>query len=466
MNVITRGVRNAFRNNIRTGSIVVILGLSIALALSMLLAHQAVGKKIDNVKGAVGNTISISPAGFRGFNGGGGNPLTQAQIDRVTKINHVSSVSESLSDRLTSSNTNLISSIDAGSLGRRFVTNGGGSGSVSISGNAPYLANFTPPVTVVGTNDPTNLNSAGGGTFSLKSGQVFNGASTDNVALVGTTLATKNSLSVGSTFTAYGATIKVVGIFDAGNTFGSSQLIMPLATVQTLSAQPGDITSATAKVDSIDNLGSTTTAIKNSLGSSADVTNDQTTASDTISSLQNIKSISLYSVIGAMVAGAAIIFLTMLMIVRERRREIGVLKAIGASNLKVIGQFMTEAVTLTVLAAVIGIMIAVVAADPITKTLVNNSNSSSTSTTATRPGGRAGGTVSIGGRSTVGGGNFVARGRGFGRVGSSLTNIHAAVGFSIVIYGLLAALGIAIVGSSIASWTIAKVRPAEVMRSE
>jgi len=466
MNVITRGVRNAFRNNIRTGSIVVILGLSIALALSMLLAHQAVGKKIDNVKGTVGNTISISPAGFRGFNGGGGNPLTQTQIDSVSKINHVSSVSESLSDRLTSSNTNLVSSIDAGALGRRFASNGSGSGTVSIGGNAPDLANFTPPVTVVGTNDPTNLDSAGGGTFTLKSGQIFDGASTANVALVGSTLATKNSLVVGSTFTAYGATIKVAGIYGTGNTFGDSQLIMPLATVQTLSSQPGDITSATAKVDSIDNLASTTTAIKNSLGSSADVTNDQTTTQDTISSLQNIKSISLYSVIGAVVAGAVIIFLTMLMIVRERRREIGVLKAIGASNLKVIGQFMTEAVTLTVLAAIIGILIAIVAADPITKTLVNNSTSNSTTTSVTLFGAGAGASVSVSGGPAAGGGNFVARGRGLGRVGSSLTNIHAAVGFSIVIYGLLAALGIAIVGSSIASWTIAKVRPAEVMRSE
>ena len=47
------------------------------------------------------------------------------------------------------------------------------------------------------------------------------------------------------------------------------------------------------------------------------------------------------------VAGAIIIFLTMMMIVRERRREIGVLKAIGASNVNVVpGQTIANMATI------------------------------------------------------------------------------------------------------------------------
>ncbi len=67
MNVVSRGIRNAFRNAIRTVSIVIILGLSVGLSLTMLIAHQAVGDKITSVKASVGNTVSVSPAGVRGL---------------------------------------------------------------------------------------------------------------------------------------------------------------------------------------------------------------------------------------------------------------------------------------------------------------------------------------------------------------------------------------------------------------
>ncbi|HZL07859.1 MAG TPA: FtsX-like permease family protein, partial [Candidatus Dormibacteraeota bacterium] len=270
---------------------------------------------------------------------------------------------------------------------------------------------------------------------------------TGNVALVGSSLASKNNLKVGSTFTAYNTSITVVGIFDAGNTFSNNQVIMPLATAQTLSGQAGDITSATVNVDSITNVNGVTSSVEKTLGSAADVTNAAATAQQTVAPLQNIQTISLYSLVGAVVAGAVIILLTMIMIVRERRREIGVLKAIGASSAKVMFQFMTEAVTLTVLGAVIGIGLGVAAGNPITKLLVNNS----TSITASAPGGFGGGAVR----------------RGFGGgFRNSLSSIHASVGWSIILYGFAAAIIIAVAGSAIASFFIAKVRPAEVMRAE
>jgi putative ABC transport system permease protein len=448
MNVITRGIRNAFRNQIRTFSIVVILGLSIGLSLAMLVAHQAVGDKINSVKASVGNTVSVSPAGVRGFEGGG-NPLTETQLAKVKTLPHVISVKESLSDRLTTSNTSLQSAVDAGSLGQRFSQNSGQAFTPPAGGFAGRggdgTVSFTPPVTVNGTNAPTDL-SAGGGTFNLKSGSVFSSTSTDNTALVGMRLASKNNLKVGSTFTAYGATITVAGIFDAGNTFSNNQVIMPLATVQKLSSQPDDITSATLTVDSITNVNSVTAAAEKTLGSAADVTNAAAQAQTVIAPLQNIQTISLYSLIGAVVAGSVIILLTMIMIVRERRREIGVLKAIGASNVKVMTQFMTEAVTLTGLGAVIGIALGIVAGNPITRLLVTNSTSSGTPA----PGG-------FGGRGLL---------RQAGGFRGSLSSIHAVVGWSIILYGLAAAIIIAIVGSAIASFFIAKVRPAEVMRTE
>ncbi|HSX48268.1 MAG TPA: FtsX-like permease family protein [Candidatus Nanoarchaeia archaeon] len=443
MNVVTRGIRNAFRNSVRTFSIIVILGLSIGLALTMLVARQAVEAKIASVKSSIGNTITVSPAGARGFNGGG-EPLTEDQMAKVRNTPHVTSVTESLQDRFDSTNSNLVSAIEAGSLGRR--NNGGG----AVENPNRPSGNFTPPVFVTGVNSLTGAALLGGGDIKLTSGQQFDPTKDANVALMGQTLATKNNLSIGSTFQAYGKKVTVDGIFDSGNTFSNNAVVMPLVTLQKLSSQAGQVSQAVVTVDSITNVDATTKAIQSSLGTDvADVTSQQDASSQALTPLENIKNISLYSLIGAVGAGAVIILLTMLMIVRERRREIGVLKAIGASNLKVMFQFMSEAVTFTLISAVVGLGIGVAASNPVTKLLVSSSANSA---------------------QMGGGGMGRGFGRGFARVagvgGQSLRNVQAVVGWSILLYGLGAALLIALVGSALPALLIAKIRPAEVMRAE
>ena len=279
------------------------------------------------------------------------------------------------------------------------------------------------------------------------------------MALVGKDLATKNNLSVGSTFTAYGQTITVKGIYDTGNTFTNAGVIMPLPALQTLSSRDGDVTSAIVTVDSVDHLDATVSALEQKLGDRADVVSDATASADTLSSLDNVKTIATYSLVGALVAGSVIIFLSMLMIVRERRREIGVLKAIGSSNAKISWQFVSEALTLTGMAAVVGIVAGVILSNPVLDALVSSSSSSPNGPTfSAGPGGPPGG----GGPVRIGGGIT----RGLTQFGDVLSNVQAHVGISILLYGLLAAVLIAVIGTAFPSWLIAKIRPAEVMRTE
>src|SRR5439155_25577463 len=87
-----------FRNTIRSISIAAILALTIALALVMLLSLKAVQARIDDVKASVGNTVTVTPAGARGF-AGGGEPLTAAQIKKIEQTAHVKSVTSTLDDR-------------------------------------------------------------------------------------------------------------------------------------------------------------------------------------------------------------------------------------------------------------------------------------------------------------------------------------------------------------------------------
>lgn len=468
MNWFTRGLRNIFRNITRAIALFIILGLAIGLSLTMLIANQAIGQKISNVNSSVDNQINISPAGLQGFNGGG-NPLTESQIAPIFKLANVSSIAEGISDRLNSSQTNLKSATNLGSLGKRFASLSSGAFSSNFN-----FADFSPPITVIGTNDPTNLtevsSTSGGGTFSLTAGQVFSSNSSADEALIGKDLASKNNLSVGSTFTVYSTTIKVAGIFSTGTKFGDAEAIFPLATLQNLTGQQNDLTSVTVYVNKITDLTATTNQIKSILGANADVTNSAIQAQDTVNTLQGIQSISVYGLIGTVLISSIIIVMAMIMIIRERFREVGILKAIGAKNSLIIKQFIVESAGIVLISAVIGLFVGVITANPITKLLVSSNSSSSSATTNNA--GFGGGFPGAGSGQRA----FRAFGSFGGHTGGLLTrkaglsgelnNIHAVVGYSILLYGLLIAVAISIVISIFVTIIIARIKPAQVLRSE
>jgi putative ABC transport system permease protein len=431
-------------------SIVLILGISFGLAIVMILAHQAVAQRITAVSASSGNTISVTPAGFGGLGFGGGNPLSTSAVTAITSTPHVVSVAEAITGRLTNASsassqggffggptnpnatTNLTSPISPGSLGRTF---GGGSTST-----------FTPPVQATGTNQTTSASVLNASSFRLVSGAAISGRSTADVAEVGSSLATKNGLAVGSTFTAYKKTFTVVGIYTTNSTFTNAGMIIPIRTMEALSGVSGP-TSVTVTVDSIANLSATASTLQATLGASvATVTVGTPGTQATVDSYNSIESISLYSLVGALIAGSIILLLSMLMIVRERRREIGVLKAFGSSNHGIVSTFITEAMTLTLLGGVFGVLLGALLANPILGVLERNSSTSGGPGSRGLPGGRL-------------------AGAGF-RPGQAIADLHAAVGPDILLFGILAAVAIALIGSAVPSYLIAKVRPAEVMRSE
>lgn len=457
MNVISRGIRGAIRSPLRAGAIIIMLAISIGLIIAMLAARSGVESKITQVKSTAATGITVRPAGISGF-GGGGNPLTAAQVATVTKTAHVMSAVSSLSDQMGTADTNLTPSLSLGSFGQRqqrFETNTappadgqntseGGSSSSTAVRQAP-----TPRTNVTGTTDPNSV-ATNGGNLTITSGTTINGSGNVYEALVGSDLATKNNLKVGSTFTGYGSTITVKGIFKTGNAFQDSGVIMPLAVVQTLTGEPG-VTSVSVIADSSDNVTTVVNNLKTALGAAADITSAQQQAESSVSSLSSISSLATTGVIGASVAAAIILLLTMTMIVRERRREIGVIKAIGGTNFKVITQFMTEALTLTIIGGIIGIGLGIAVSGSITQGLVDaQANSTSqAATTGTRGGGTGGRFAQFGGTAQ----------RGLQAVTSSITPATIASGIGLILL-------IAIVGSAVPAWFISRIRPAEVLRSE
>jgi putative ABC transport system permease protein len=441
MNVIDRGVRNVLRSPLRSGAIVIMMAVSIGLLLSMLVARMSITTKISDIKSSTATGVTINPAGIQG-GAGGGEPLTAAQVMIISRTVHIRKTTSTLTDQLGQSDTNLTSSLELGSFGRRQQRFDQQAGPPSGKINRPSP---TPHINIIGTTNPSNSLPAS----TVITGTAVDGLSSQPVAMLGKSLATKNNLTVGGTFTAYNKTFTVSAIFDSSNTFQNSGVIIPLATLQDATNQSGAVSSVGAMVDNSDNVASTIAALKAKLGDTVDITSQQEQATSVLGPLQSIADLALAGVVGAAIANGLIILLAMVITVRERRREIGVLKAIGGSSRKVIGQFITEALTLTVVGSVIGLTLGIVISGPMTQSLITSSQFSTTQNS---------------GQSGVKPAN---RQRGIKQqLSTNLQQVSASVSPQTFALSIGIILLIAIIGSAVPAWFISKIRPAEVLRTE
>jgi len=86
--------------------------------------------------------------------------------------------------------------------------------------------------------------------------------------------------------------------------------------------------------------------------------------------MNQIQNIGLIEVSIAVIADVAIVLFIMLYSVRERTKEIGTLKAMGASNATILGQFIFEGVLLSIIAAIVALVIGGLGATTLAKLLL------------------------------------------------------------------------------------------------
>ena len=482
MSVLARSVGNAFRNKIRTAAVVAVLAVAIGLALAMLVANQAVGAKVQELNASVGTTLTVNPAGGQGFEGGG-EPLTTAEAETAASVANVTSVVGTKALRLQTAttattettqqagpgggfgpggqqatvSTNLTAAVDAGTLGNR-------NGSTGTTGSTQPAR--TLPITATGIGAEVDST---GKALDITSGTGLGDyAASDAKALVGTSLAEKNSLTVGSTFTIQDKAFTVAGIFDAGTTFGNNAVYVTLPEAQTLAETPDELSTMIVTVNSMENVDSTKTAVQDALGTDkADVTQGQRNLETAVSSLDSVKNISLIAFIAALATAGIIILLIMVMLVRERRREIGVLKAIGARNRTIGLQFVLESLVLVALGSVVGAVIASLASGGIASALISSNSTTTAAPTTQRGGGLAGampdGAVPGGMPS---GGMGGGQGGPFGGASQLLTSVTASVSPGVLAAGIAAVFAVAIIGALVPALLTARIRPIEVLRGE
>ena len=151
--------------------------------------------------------------------------------------------------------------------------------------------------------------------------------------------------------------LRVIGMYASGYTFGDLQLFMPIETFRSIYGTEQGISWLFAKVDSVENVPLVAQSLRDTVGDVADILVPENAAVFTATTSQTVTQLTSVGGLLAIALMVIVVFFVLLMMVRERAREIGTLKAIGASNGGVTAQFLAEAVALTLLGGVLGLLL-------------------------------------------------------------------------------------------------------------
>ncbi len=256
---------------------------------------------------------------------------------------------------------------------------------------------------------------------------------------------------VGDTVNILGTDFTVVGIYSPSGVSDNQYVYMNLADAQTLTNNTDTVTSLNVFADNKDAVSSIASAI-----SAQYPELNVNTAQERLSQLQQMQTLydtqlkdaqttmdqtqtqATIEIIIAVSATSIIVLFVMLYTVRERTKEVGTLKAIGASNRTVMSQFLIEGILLSLMAGVVAVVIGAFAAPFLSSVLLP----------AVGQFGGAGGAVV-----TVSSG-----------AAASTPTISVSPEFMAIGFGAAVLLGA--VGSLYPAWRAAKTRPAEAMRYE
>ncbi len=254
-----------------------------------------------------------------------------------------------------------------------------------VAGVAPELASQRLVVagdqnettTVIGTSPAYPLVFA----YSMWQGSFLTQASVDHalrVAVLGNATASNLGLgpsSIGSTIDISGLPFEVVGIMQPKGGIGSlnpdDEILIPVTTARDLFVGTDSVRTIGVSVASAKQMDAATAEITALLdqrhgigaGGTPDFTiQNQAQLLSTVGSISTLLTVLLAGIASiSLVVGGIGIMNIMLVSVRERTREIGIRKAIGARGRDVLLQFLFEALMLSVTGGLIGIVLGVAA---------------------------------------------------------------------------------------------------------
>ena len=314
----------------------------------------------------------------------------------VALVSVAQGATKGISDRLQSLGTNLLT-VNAGSTSNGITRTSLGSATTLTLDDASAISQLsgvqavepelsTSKLVIAGTlNETATVIGTTPGyptvrAYTMWVGTFLNQASIDSalrVAVIGATTADNLGLdgsSIGSTISIGGLPFDLIGIMQpkGGSGFNSpdDEVLIPVSTARELFVGTNSIRSmgvSAASADQIDTVSGEITALLEQRHGITTGVDDFTITTQaqllgTVSGVSDVLTILLAGIasISLLVGGIGIMNI-MLVSVRERTREIGIRKAIGARGRDILSQFLVEALFLSLAGGLIGIAVGVLA---------------------------------------------------------------------------------------------------------
>ena len=317
--------------------------MGIAIGIMVIVA---LGMVTGGLKASTTSTLKAGAAEISVVQTGSGN-YGSGRIDesRVTDLLNISGVKET-AGTLRATNTSTSGSSTADVSGSST-----GTGTTDTSSGQGSFGGFS----VTGM-DPDKLSLTG---IEDVDGALYSNESTNEV-IIGKTTSTNLDKNVGDTINLFGKDFTITGIYETGNFMTDAGAFMSLSTLQNLTNNDNQVSSIAVKIDENANATEVSEAIETAYPNELSTTTAASMASRMNTALNTIDTANWAISLLAIIIGGVGVVNTMVMSVFERTREIGVLKAVGWKEKRILGMILGESVVLTLIAAVVGTIVAVI----------------------------------------------------------------------------------------------------------
>ncbi|VDG31706.1 ABC transporter permease [Lactobacillus sp.] [Lactiplantibacillus mudanjiangensis] len=377
MNFFKRAWLNLTAKKGRSILLILVTSAIMLFVLAGLLIRNAADTATSNAKKSVGATVTLSAnreAAFKKMRSSTStkksskpklttSPVKLSDAKKIAKLSNVSSYSATVSTSANAKGFDAISTSSSSSTGGGMGMKGGMSSS-SSSGDIA-ISGVTSTASTSAFEEKSSKITKGRGITTSDEG-------TNNV-VIESELAKEDSLSVGDTIKLKATTgskktytMKIVGIYKASSSTSTQQgpgATDPSNSVYTSytfantvkgSKYKNTADSVTSNVSDPAKVSSVKTAGKKLINTSKYSLSTNDSSYQTVkASMDNVKSFADKIVWLVAIAGTIILALIVILMIRERRYEIGVLLSLGEARWKIVAQFFVEMVMVLIVSIVI-----------------------------------------------------------------------------------------------------------------